>query len=626
MLIKLSKDEEEAIYSLAEKLTGSRQSGRFRKTVIVQNVLRRMQIQKTRSLADYLSLVAEDQEEYSQLVSALTIHFTSFFRESEQFEPFLKFILEGREDHVTPLRILVAACSSGEEAYSLGLFLEKQRLTGRIVDYKITAFDIDPKSVRHAKKGIYSKNHLRDIPLSYRSLVLQGSGDTADFFTFDKQLRNRIQWFEADLRRVVDAVTSRGETPFDGVSCRNVLIYFDEKGVRKVLDQLLSCIKHQGVLCLGHSESIQVGNLPLSAKGRSLYILKPKSVFKNTQSKRALVVDDSHTIRKILSAILTKAGFAVESVDSADGATKFISEHQVDLITLDLNMPIVDGATWLRQQRKQGLKTPVVIVSDSNPKEAEAVLGALLGGAEDYIFKQELSQKPSLVGERLRIIADQYANKIQLKKVTPPPSKGPSFGKFNPEMIVIASSTGGTEALVSLLGLMPVNCPPILIVQHITHGFSEAFFRRLVRVSGLKPGTIRQDAPILPGHLYMALEDYHIGVRRVGDHVKLDLSYAPPENSVRPAADVLFRSVARLRIPAMGLILTGMGKDGASGILELKQAGCYTLAQDEESCVVFGMPREAILQGGIHFVGNIRSLRSEIDQCLLLPRQEAKSA
>lgn len=630
-MLQLSSEEEEMVYQLAEKLTGSHQGGTYRKSVLVQNVLRRIVATGKKNLEQYLTAVGEDDNEFQNFISALTIHFTSFFRESEQFEPYLKLILENRSEKSPTLRLLVAACSSGEEVYSLGLFMERQRRAGRIGDYRILGVDLDAVSVSKAKKAVYPSEKLGEIPLAYRPMVLLGSGKTQGFFTLDKDIRTRTYFYTADLRSLETTLTQRQEQPFDGITCRNVLIYFDQKGIKGVTRSLLSHLKPLGVLGIGHSETIADEKENLVTKGSSLYLYKPKSQ-KASGSKstgiKALVVDDSQTVRKVLTTILEKSGFEVEAVDSAAGATKFLSENRVDLISLDLNMPVQDGASWLRQARANGLKIPVVIISDATPQEAESVLGALLGGAQDYIFKRELADAPSQVGERLKAITEQFRTKndtkIDVKPKTTESYRDHKFEKFSPEVIVIGSSTGGTEALVSLLGLMPVDCPPILVVQHITQAFAKPFAQRLARVSGLKLAEPMQDLLLSPGHIYMAFDDYHIFVRKTGTQMKLSLSYAAPEHSVRPAADVLFRSVARAKIPALGVILTGMGKDGALGMLELRQAGAYTLAQDEASCVVFGMPREAIQLGAVRFVANIRALRSEIDFCIHAPKKDNK--
>jgi two-component system chemotaxis response regulator CheB len=562
--------------------------------------------------------------EYNHLLSALTIHFTNFFREHEQFEPFLKLILDSREEKLPQIRILVAACSTGEEPYSLGLVLERYRRLGKIGEYKIVGIDIDAVSVSKAQSAIYSADRMNDIPLLYRPLLLVGSGKTRGFFTFDPDIRSRIRWLAGDLRQIDVLLNQKQESPFDGVTCRNILIYFNKKGIEGIVDKLLGQMKAGGVLALGHSETIDGQMFGLTAKGRSLYVYKPKSnhmALKMDRVERALVIDDSPTVRRVVASILEKAGFEVESVESAAQASQFLAHQSVDLISLDLNMPVQDGASWLRQQRASGLKTPVVIISDATPKEAEAVLGALLGGAQDYIFKQELSQFPNQVGARLKAIADQALSRGQIKVSQPIIPKDQKPQKFFPELIVIGASTGGTEALVSLLGLMPVDAPPVMVVQHITVAFAKPFAQRLSQVSGLKLAEPKQDLPLMAGHLYMATEDYHIAVRKSGGNLKLNLSYGPPEHSVRPAVDVLFRSVAREKIPTLGAILTGMGKDGALGLLELKQSGAYTIAQDEASCVVFGMPREAQQMGAVHFTGNIRALRLEIDQCLSSPKK-----
>jgi len=632
-----TKDEEEVIERLVASIAGDRPRGRRRRELLLQKIRTRMESCHQITLEAYLLHLQRAPRELDHLrVLLQSDRAGSFFWESDQYDGFERLLLDRSllsQDQF--LRILVAACASGEEAYSLAIFLEKRRLTGRLKDYRIVAFDSDPKLVRRGIKGVYEVEFMREIPLVYRSYLFQGSGKTENLFTFDPEVRKRIQWFDSDILKISSSLKGRGEEAFHGVLCRGVLSQFDEEASQGIIEQFLNCLRPGGVICLGKSETIEAKDLSLVAQGKGFYRFAERETAPKGSEKKALVIDDSLATRRYLSAALSQVGFDVETVDSAMAATRYIQEHHVDLVTLDLQMPGIDGPAWLRQQRDLGLKAPVVIISDLEPVAAEATLGPFIDCAQDYVSKQELSAHTKTVAEKLKELAHVYGHEYEpqtkerthetgASRIDPPRRK---FKKFHPQMIVIASSTGGTEALVSLLRKMPPASPPVLIVQHITHAFAESFFERLAKVSELIPGVIKQDSLILPGHLYMSLGDHHIGVKQVGDKYKLKISSESPLHAVRPAADILFRSVARLRIPALAMILTGMGKDGAAGIVELKDAGCYTLAQDEDSCVVFGMPREAIEMGGIHFVGNLRSLRGEIDKCLAIPlRGPTKSA
>lgn len=621
-----SREEEEAIYGLAEKLTGSTQKGSSRKTVLVQNVARRMQMVGAANLAAYLEYAARHNAEYSQLISALTIHFTSWFREAEHFELMFREAMI-HHDPADVFRVLCAACSTGEEVYSLGLFLESKRQKQIIRDYQIIGTDIDGVSVSQARRAIFPLARMADIPTNYRSYCLQGSGKTQGFFTLEKDIRSRTIFKQGDLRNLGGCLEKPDNGPFAAIFCRNVLIYFDAAGVKSICRSLVSYLRPGGVLCLGHSETIEAAAFSLEAKGRSIY----RRPFAERQSAgegsvgQVLVVDDSAVIRKIMVSLLTRAGFATEAVDSAAQATRALKERSFDLITLDLNMPEQDGASWLRSQRQLGMRIPVAILSDAAPQAAEEVLGALTSGAQDYIEKRELNESPQKLAERLKAIAAQHIrNRTQVRSKDEMPHKNADWRRIRPELILIGASTGGTEALVELLRMMPLNCPPILVVQHITPSFGPPFAERLAKVAGLRLAKSTQDEPLEAGCLYMALGDYHIGVKRGGPSGwKLDLSYSPSEHSVRPAIDYLFRTAAQARVKALAVLLTGMGKDGALGLRDLKNGGSVTLAQNEASCVVYGMPREAMELGAVHLSGDLKALRKEIEGCLTHVHQAA---
>lgn len=621
--MQLSKSEEEIVYQLAEKITGSSQRGRWRKTVLLQNVLRRIMATGSANLASYLDRIARDEGEYRQLVSALTIHFTSWFREAGHFDLLYRALRERAEGELLKpqLRILSAACSTGEEIYSLGLFLEAKRQAQEISDYQIVGFDLDPISVATAQRAIYPLERIADIPASYRRFCLVGSGRSAGFFTVDNDIRQRVRLFDADLRKLELKIPASSDHAFDAIICRNVLIYFDDKGVEGVVKNLVARLKPGGTLCLGHSEAIDGRKFGLEPRGHALYRTPahPVNATRNSGLGRVLVVDDSNVVRRVLASIISQAGLEVHTVESAAAASQFLQEQKVDLITLDLKMPDLDGLTWLRAQRRQGMRLPVIIVSDSHQSEADDVLGALTDGAQDYIEKRDLSAHPEKIADKIRLILTHQQEKTGGKlspTLLPPPRASKERERVRPEVILIGASTGGTEALASLLAFMPPDAPPVVVVQHITSAFAEAFSQRLARVSGLKLGSAKQDAVLEKGHVYLAQGDYHIGIKRSGGLLKLELSHALPEHSVRPAVDYLFRSAAAAKVKALAAVLTGMGKDGALGLLELKNLGCYTLAQDEASSVVYGMPREALALGAVSAMGDLKFIRREIDLCL----------
>lgn len=628
-LLKFTQAEEQTIMRLAGQIFSLDDGIKWRRQAMLQNTLRRIRVRQANDLESYFKLVAQDPQELVQLEIALKTKPMGFFSEVDQFESLSKLIPLRASSCAQSVRVLVVGCVTGEEAYSLGLFLENLRLLGRISQYHITACESDTQHISTAIKGIFPGGFLKEIPSFYHPLLLLGTGKTQGFFTFDKEIRSRIQWLSGDLLKTINSPEVSGELPFDVAICRHVLARFDGVIARRFVKQILSHLRQGGFFCMGAHEGFSAQEFSLIPQGGGLYLRESKLPDLPFHDKRILVIDDSRTIRLFLAQELSKRGFLVEAVDSAVDATRHIQEFHVDLVTLDLKLPGLDGSTWLKEQRELGFNAPVVIISDLDPREAEGHLGTMVDGVQDYVSKKDLMENIVQVMEKISLLTREYPAKKTVD-ISPAPSfeiiRQTKFKKFHPHLILIASSTGGTEALVSLLRNMNEHCPPVMVVQHITQAFAPSFFERLAKVSGLRPGIIKQDTNILPGHLYMALGDYHIGLKKSGEKLKLKISSEPLIHGVRPAADMLFRSVARLKIPSLALILTGMGKDGAGGILELHQAGCYTLAQDEKSCIVFGMPREAIERGAIHFVGNLKSLRSEIDKCLLLPLRHRQSA
>jgi two-component system chemotaxis response regulator CheB len=609
----LTPPEQEIVFALAERLTGSSQKGHRRKSVLAQNVARRVHACGYDALAPYLARVEADPKEFQQLVSALTIHHTGWFREAEHFDALFKELDElGILAAKKPLRFLSAACSTGEEAYSLAFFLQQKKDLGLIFDYEVKAFDIDPVSVETAKRGIYTAARVADVPGSYRKYLREGSGRAEGLVAVDAEIRARVRFFVSDLRAVPPP-----EQAFDVVICRNVLIYFDEPSVNAIVKSLAGMLAAPGLLCLGHSEAVESRAFGFRARGRSIYATGERrgTAAAKPGAKRVLVVDDSTVIRRVLASILEKAGFRPHAVGSAREADEYLRGNEVDAVTLDLRMPEVDGATWLRQARERGFKKPIIIVSDSSPAEVEDVLALLAQGAQDFIEKKELNASPHRIVERLSAVTVERE-----PPAAAPTAAAPQAARAHaerPELIVVGASTGGTEDLVRLLSMLPAGTPPVLVVQHIPEAFAAPFARRLAAAAGLTLGPAVQGAPLLPQHLYMAQGDYHIGVRRSGGRLTLDVSGNPPEHSVRPAVDVLFRTAAATRARCLGVLLTGMGRDGALGLLELKNGGNLTLVQDEASSVVFGMPREAIQLNAHTLVGDLTALRLEIDRCIV---------
>ena len=339
---------------------------------------------------------------------------------------------------------------------------------------------------------------------------------------------------------------------------------------------------------------------------------------------KVLIIDDSALVRSILTEIVRSqpdmevVGVAPDPLAARD----LIKQTNPDVLTLDVEMPRMDGLDFL--ERLMRLRPmPVVMVSSLTERGSEITLRALELGAVDFVAKPKIAIKSGLQG-----YADLMADKIraayqartritnrprpQPGAVAASPGPRPALGNrliSSEKLIIIGASTGGTEAIKDFLVQMPPDCPGILITQHMPEGFTASFARRLDGLCRISVTEARGDERILPGHAYIAPGHSHLLLARSGANYMTRIEQSEPVNRHRPSVDVLFRSAAQQAGKnAVGVIMTGMGKDGAAGMLEMRQAGAYNFAQDEASCVVFGMPKEAIAVGAVHEVGPIGRL------------------
>lgn len=328
-------------------------------------------------------------------------------------------------------------------------------------------------------------------------------------------------------------------------------------------------------------------------------------------SIKVLVVDDSALVRSLLAEII-RAAPGLELVGLAPDAfvaRDMVKQFSPDVITLDIEMPRMDGLSFL-EKLMNARPTPVVMISTLTEAGAEATLQALELGAIDFIPKPKLGVA-SGIREYAELIVEKIyqASKAKIKPlvknnktVINPEQKPVITGRLQSteKIIAIGASTGGTEAIKALLMQLPAAVPGIVMTQHMPVGFTRTFAERLNKLTRLHVVEAKGGERILPGHAFLAPGGYHLVVMRSGADYVLKLSDAEPVHRHRPAVDVMMASVALAGGKnVLGVLLTGMGKDGARGMLDIRQQGGYTLAQDEESCVVYGMPKEAVLMGGV---------------------------
>ena len=333
---------------------------------------------------------------------------------------------------------------------------------------------------------------------------------------------------------------------------------------------------------------------------------------------KVLIVDDSALIRSVMSEIVNSQP-DLEVVATAPDplvARELIKKHNPDVLTLDVEMPKMDGLDFLEKLMRLR-PMPVLMVSSLTERGSEITMRALELGAVDFVTKPKIS-----IQTGMREYADMIADKIRAaarariapRSVAPAASAGPLSALRSPlisseKLIIIGASTGGTEAIREFLMQMPSDCPGILIAQHMPEGFTSSFAKRLDSLCRISVVESAGNERVLPGHAYIAPGHSHLLLTRSGANYMTRIEQSPPVNRHRPSVDVLFRSAAQAAGKnAVGVILTGMGKDGAAGMLDMRQAGAHNFAQDEASCVVFGMPREAIAIGAAHEVGQLQAL------------------
>lgn len=338
---------------------------------------------------------------------------------------------------------------------------------------------------------------------------------------------------------------------------------------------------------------------------------------------KVLIVDDSALMRTLLTEIIGGAADleVVGSAPDAIAAREMIKSLNPDVLTLDVEMPKMDGLEFLERLMKLR-PMPVVMISALTARGSEVTLKALELGAVDFVAKPR-AESITL----LQAYADEIQSKIRaahgarLNRRSAAtallraevPLAGVSSRVLNDRLIAIGASTGGTEAIKEVLVRLPAQVPGIVMVQHMPETFTPSFAKRLDSLGALRVIEAQGGERIQPGHAYLAPGHSHLTVKKSGAGWVTELAQSEPVNRHRPAVDVLFNSVAKeVGRNAIGVILTGMGKDGAAGMLAMHQAGAWNIGQDQESCVVYGMPREAAQVGAVDEVVSLNNVAARV--------------
>ena len=349
---------------------------------------------------------------------------------------------------------------------------------------------------------------------------------------------------------------------------------------------------------------------------------------------KVMVVDDSAVVRQVVAGLLGAApGIEVlAAVSDPLLAIERLRQAWPDVIVLDVEMPRMDGITFLRKIMAER-PTPVVICSTLTEKGAKTTLEALAAGAVAIVTKPRLGLKQFLSESGDELVATvRAAARANVRRLSPradaalPPVApkntadvilapgGPrAMTQTTERVVALGTSTGGTQALEEVLSALPRVCPGIVIVQHMPEKFTAAFAARLDGICRIEVREARHNDRVVPGRALIAPGGRHMLLKRSGAQYFVEVVDGPVVNRHRPSVDVMFRSVAKSAgVNALGVIMTGMGDDGAAGLAEMRGAGARTLAQDEESCVVFGMPKEAIKRGGVERTVPLQVIAAEI--------------
>ncbi|MCX9154734.1 chemotaxis response regulator protein-glutamate methylesterase [Niveibacterium sp. 24ML] len=347
---------------------------------------------------------------------------------------------------------------------------------------------------------------------------------------------------------------------------------------------------------------------------------------------KVMVVDDSAVVRQVTSALLARDR-EIEVIGAASDpifAMERMKRQWPDVIVLDVEMPRMDGITFLRKLMAER-PTPVVICSSLTERGAETTLQALAAGAvsiitkpkagvrsfledasNDLIAAVKAAARANLGALKAAASAPPPAEKLSADAVLPPPGQR-AMAETTDRIVAIGTSTGGTQALEVVLAALPGVCPGIVVVQHMPERFTALFAERLNGVCQVEVAEARNGDRVIPGRVLIAPGGRHLTVRRSGAQYLAEVRDGPLVNRHRPSVDVLFRAVAQCAgRNAMGVIMTGMGDDGARGLREMHEAGAQTFAQNEATCVVYGMPKEAVALGGVDRIVPLQQIAREI--------------
>ena len=493
--------------------------------------------------------------------------------------------------------------------------LVKRRI---LKDYHVDGWDIDPLVIGIARKGYYDKKEVEaHVPQAYRSLLtLKNLNENEVAYIIPEGIKKKVDFKTFDI-----LIGSYKDHPnYNTIFCRNVIIYFDEEAVNSIVKNLHSCLMSHGRLYLATGEHVEAATLGLSHLGHGGYekvekessqpttqIYHRPDVFtlRSKVPKSVLVVDDDEGIAELFSDILTEKGIQVTVFNDPLKAASLSVEQlrTFNLAFIDFSMPVLDGLSLVKKLRHSDHDLPVVMVTAVKSK---AIIQSFMNEKVTDIISKPFYRDDIVATFR-------YSVEERLHKGNPNDVR---FDRI-PDLVLLGSSTGGPNALERALRKLPANCPPVVIVQHIGEDFSKDLMAQILKASGLKNGMDHLGQPLRAGCIYMAQADAHITLKKKNG--SLYVSYLDGERveSHRPSVDVMFQSAALLTdTKIVAGLFTGMGRDGAQGLYDLRKSGATTFAQNQASCMIFGMPREAIMMGAAVLIGTPEDFNATLKKCI----------
>ncbi|MBC86008.1 MAG: hypothetical protein CL677_02425 [Bdellovibrionaceae bacterium] len=625
-------EEEKIVLTLVGYLTGNTMMKEHRKKHMLTAVNQRITKVAGGSLRRYLYMLIQNESELLEFLSSTTIHTTFWFRERPHFRTIEQDIKDRRPKHV---KIWSAGCSSGQEVYSLALMLENIKKNGfREMTYHITGSDIDRISIKKAKKGHYPIKEKEKIPKEYHSHLIT-DGDT---FTFKKEIMRNTAFVFSNLLNF-EKFDLIKESNY--VLCRNVLIYFTPQTVVEVVNYMGSMLADQGHLFLGHSEFVieppkklvELGGNKFCRDDSASASQRASEKLENiknapVRNPKVLVIEDSKAVSELIKKHLTAESFDVTVADTGEAADSAVKQGHFDIITLDLNLPDTHGLDWLKKQRKMGLKTNVIVVSEIREDEASQNISLFDYGVQDYIEKGSLNEGMSILVDSLKGLTERDSGNLKSQNLTTRKVlTAEQLSEYrSPQLIVMGGSTGAIPVFQNIFTQLPEDCPPIVLVQHINQKFAGKLYDTLLEKSALKTAECRDGETLKRGYVYMAKDYRHVAVEKTGSRqLSLSFSTEDPKFGHKPSVDHLFRSAAKINIPMAAVILTGMGKDGSEALGAIQRKGHFTVAQDQQSSAVFGMPGEAVNKGFAEAIASPLEI-SQMLKTLINPERLKKKA